>query len=117
MKTIEEMLEYARNIADNDENANIVFLFYDRSQLIDITQNHITNVYKSLGKIQFGIIPEDSEVASQQWSGTHITHLFFADMPRLDVYVVLKRRIRSHTPTKEPLGIYTRFYVERWLDY
>ncbi len=120
MKTTEEMLEYAKSIVDNDENAYILFLVHNVEAYVKIKSN-MTNkcegIYKSLGTIVFGITPINHHECCGKWGGMQITHLFLADIVDNDVYAYLRSKLRTAKTLKEPIGVYHRWHVERWGDY
>jgi hypothetical protein len=119
-KTTEEMLYYAKSIADIDENARVWFFVKDWdavTKLPDIYTLKQHREYRSKGILRVSTIPVCWEDAAGSFSGSQMTHLLFTDFVKHDVYGLLKARVRTAAKMIEPLGIYYPWYVERWEDY
>lgn len=119
-KTTEDMFQYAKNIADNDKNARVLFFVKDWeavTKLPDIYTHRQHREYRSKGVLRVSTLPICWEDAAGSFSGSHMTHVFITEFPRHDVYGLLKSRVRTAAKLVEPLGIYYPWYVERWEDY
>ena len=119
-KTTEDMFQYAKNIADNDESARVWFFVKDWeavTKLPDIYTHKQYREYRSKGVLRVSTLPVCWEDAAGSFSGSQITHVFFTDFPKSEVYGLLKSRVRTAAKLVEPLGIYYPWYVERWEDY
>lgn len=123
MKTIDEMLEYALDIADTNENCSIGFfvdniqisrnltLFNDRSGEYRCQ----TRLYKSLLGSRLQI--SNKENISSNFAGACFSHIFvYGEMDFKD-RCILKSRWRSPYKFIEPMGIYSEYGVERWSQY
>lgn len=120
MKTTEEMFYYAKSIADTDENARVWFFVKDWGEVVklpDIYTLKQHREYRSKGVLRVSTIPTYWEDAAGSFSGSQMTHLFFTESVKHDVYGLLKSKVRTAKKLVEPLGIYYPWYVERWEDY
>lgn len=114
VKTLEEMLDYAKNIVDTDVNAFILFLFQNRQDMGQYKSiMSVQNKYVGLGTLTFGVIPEDWESARSTYSGVQCTHIFVHGFPKSDVKGLLRARCKSYKHTREPSGFYTPTHIER----
>jgi hypothetical protein len=119
-KTTEEMFYYAKSIVDIDESARVWLFVKDWDEVVklpDIYTSKQQRTYKSKGVLRVSTIPVCWEDAAGSFSGSQMTHVFFTDFVKHDVYGLLKSRVRTAAKMIEPLGIYYPWYVERWEDY
>jgi len=119
-KTTEEMFYYAKGIADTNVNARVWFFVKDWGEVVklpDIYTHKQQRTYESKGALRVSTLPVCWEDAAGSFSGSQMTHLFFTDFVKHDVYGLLKARVRTAANIVEPLGIYYPWYVERWEDY
>ena len=120
MKTLDEMFAYAKNIVDNDENANVLFLFKTWDDLLKYrsvcTKKYIA-VYESKGILRLAVLPLSHKEGWQLVAGMQLTHVFCQGYPSAEVRGMLSSRLRSFIKTKEPMGFYYDGWVERYTDY
>jgi hypothetical protein len=97
-KTTEEMFQYAKNIADNDECARVWFFVKDWeavTKLPDIYTHRQYREYRNKGVLRVSTLPMCWEDAAGSFSGSQMTHVFITEFPRHDVYGLLKSRVRT----------------------
>lgn len=119
-KATDDMFYYAKNIADNDENARVWFFVKDWEaalELPDIYTHKQLREYRSKGVLRVSTIPTCWKDAAVSLSGSHMTHVFITAFLEFEVYGLLKARVRTAAKLTEPMGIYYPWYVERWEDY
>ena len=120
MKTTEEMLYYAKSIADIDENARVWFFVKDWDEVVKLPYIYTHKQHRehrSKGILRVSTIPVCWEDAAGSFSGSQMTPVFLSDFVKHDVYGLLKARVKTAAKLVEPMGIYYPWYVERWEDY
>ena len=115
-KTVEEMFEYAKNLADTDENTYIGFFVEsekDIDKLRDMFVQESIWSYKNKGSIRFDILPLSWKDAFSSHAYYQYTHIFINGYPNADVFRMLWSRCDGWKKTYEPSGMYFSHHVLR----
>ena len=114
---LQQMFNYAKNIADNCEYSSILFLVTTHEDLVGLSPeltNKRLNLYESKGFLKVGVDYEDMEETNKRYGQYQWTHLFLQKY--ISGYMLLKSRVgrtQNSARLKEPIGIYFPHYVER----
>lgn len=120
MKTQEEMFEYAKHLADTDENVQIAFFFKEYEDIFlfkHLLEPHPFHRYKSKGYIYLYRAPLSEDEVYCRYIGMQCTHIFVGCFVGAVIHGVLRSRCKQYRKTIEPSGIYYPTYVERWESY
>jgi hypothetical protein len=117
MKTPEQMVAYAQNIADTEEDSVILVVVEDLSAYSHLYTELYSRRYKSKGTLLFVKNFSNIDECFQDVGGLQLSHCFVTSHAPLEVKEYLRGRIRSMKKFKEPCGMYYQWGVERWEDY
>ena len=122
MKTLGEMIDYAKNIINSDREVRLAFFVKSLKDIPDsvVCKKPSYTLYSADNRsyLRFFVLPT-TKTELECLSGVAFTHVFVAPSiyPSNDVYCFLKGKIRSSFTFKEPQGFYREFGVERWESY